>query len=100
MTRLELYEKEIELNKGYQAQLHELRMEYAQLNKEFEVGDFIKNISGKTIIKIEVIKYLDSQGIISIMYCGYPHIFLRGQLLQNEYQEMTCFTNNIEKIEL
>lgn len=100
MTRLELYEKEIELNKGYQSQLHELRMEYAQINKEFEVGDFIKNIYGNTFIKIEVIKYLDSMGIISIMYCGYPHIFQQGLLIQNEFQDMTCFTHNIEKIEL
>lgn len=98
MTRLELYEKELELQEKYKSQVHELRMEYVQLNKEFEVGDFIKSLTNNGIIKIEEIKYIDSMGIVTIMYCGYQHIYLQGQLLQNEYNQMTCFTENIEKI--
>ena len=98
MTRLELYEKERELQQGYNAQLHELRMEYANLPKEYEVGDFVRCLSTNGIIKIEEVKYLDTLGIVSIMYCGYQYIFLQSQLLQNEYNEMTCFTHNIEKV--
>ena len=74
-------------------------MEYANLNKEYNVGDYIRSLSGKGIIKIETIKYALNMNEVIIMYCGYQHIYLQGHLLQNEYKEITCLTHNLEKID-
>ena len=43
MTKLELYEKERLIVEQYQQQLHDLRMEYVQDNKEYNVGDIKKS---------------------------------------------------------
>ncbi len=100
MTKLELYEKERLIVSQYELQLHDLRMEYVKHNKVFEVGDFIHNLLSGKIIKIDSIKYNNNMGMISVMYCGYEYVYLQGQLLQNEYKEITCLTHDLEKIEL
>ncbi len=98
MTLLEFLEKERVLVEQYEKELHELRMDYVDHNKEFEVGDYVHSRTNRKIIKINDIKYTINMGELLIMYCGFEYVYLQGQLLQNEYQKITCLTDNLDKI--
>ena len=98
MTKLELYEKEKLIVEQYQQQLHNLRMEYVQDNKEYNIGDYIQSLSGNGIIKIDEIKYNDNMGMISVMYCGHGYHYIQGRLVRSENDKIICLSHNLELI--
>jgi hypothetical protein len=100
MTKLDLLAREKELLEQYHSLLHEARMQYVELNKQFNVGDYIKSMAVNKIIKIDTIKYSNSMKLIEILYCGKPYSEFRGDLVEIEDAPIMCFSHNLEKIKI
>ena len=62
--------------------LHQLRKEYVEKNKKFNIGDFVGNITG--IIKIDKIKYNILHDHVEIVYIGLRYKKINKQLLRTK----------------
>lgn len=80
--------------------LHSARTKYAIDNAKFQVGDYIRSVTG--IIKVEEIKYQFFMGTTHIGYCGYKYWYKDKQLVRTKKQQQVCLTDygNLIKIEI
>jgi hypothetical protein len=99
MTIQELQTIETEAYKMLETTLDKARTLYALNNNKFEIGDYIRSITG--IIKVEQIIYQHIMGSTHIGYCGYKYWYKDKQLVRTKKKEQLCLTdyNNIVKVE-
>jgi len=82
----------------YQTKVHKLRLLYAEENAEFEVGDFIKNVTG--IIKVERISYKLFRDSIEIVYKGYRYWPHHGKLKRTKDKKISELKYELTKVKL
>jgi len=66
---------------------HNLRTEYVEKNKKFNIGDFVFNVTG--IIKVEKVSYEMSFDGIEIVYSGYRYKKNKGELLRTKDKKIS-----------
>lgn len=95
---MEQYNKDIrEIEKKYKEELHIIRTQFVERNKEFNIGDFIGNVTG--IIKVERISYRIFYDTIDVEYHGYRYKKHHGELLRTKDNKMSSLTYSLKKIQ-
>lgn len=99
MTIQELQEFEKNLYENLERSLHKARTLYATKNAKFQLGDYVKSVTG--IILVEEIKYQFFMGTTHIGYCGYKYWYKDKQLVRTKKKEQVCLTDygNLIKIQ-
>lgn len=99
MTAQELKEIERQAYEMLEFTLDIARIQYANDNAKFKVGDYIRCVTG--IIRVEEIKYQNFMGTTNIGYCGYKYWYKDKQLVRTKKQEQVCLTDfeNLVKID-
>ena len=91
MTQQELQEFEKNLYENLERSLHKARTLYATNNAKFQVGDYVKSVTG--IIQVDEIKYQFFMGTTHIGYCGYKYWYKDKQLVRTKKKEQVCLTD-------
>jgi len=83
---------ENEINKEYELKINQLRNDYVEKNRKYNVGDFVYNVTG--IIKIERVGYEVFWNNIEIVYYGYRYKKLKGELLRTKDNKLSCISES------
>lgn len=98
MDKKDLKKFEQVLLEDYQTKVHQLRLRYVNENAKFEVGDFIRNVTG--IIKVENISYDIIKGDIEIVYNGYRYWPHAGVLKRTKDKKISELRYELTKVKL
>jgi hypothetical protein len=99
MTIQELQTIERLAYENLESALHKARTQYATDNAKFQLGDYVKSVTG--IILVDEIKYQFFMGTTHIGYCGYKYWYKDKQLVRTKKKEQVCLTDygNLIKIQ-
>jgi len=94
MTIDEYKDKLIEIESEAKVKVVKLNNQYVKENAEFEIGDFIYNVTG--IIKIESIEYSNYHNYITIEYYGYRYKNWGGKLTRTKNRSLSKLVHNLK----
>lgn len=91
---------EAALKAEYELKLHELRRNYVEQNKKYNIGDYIYDITG--IIKINSVGYKAFNHNIEIIYYGYKYKKIKGVVSRTKDKKISYLreTYDLRKIEI
>lgn len=85
---IEEYKKlESQINAEYILKLHNLRNDYINSNKKYNIGDYVFNVTG--IIRVESVSYDLFFDSIEIVYSGYRYKKIKGVLSRTKDNKIT-----------
>lgn len=85
---IEEYKKlESQINAEYILKLHNLRNDYINSKKKYNIGDYVFNVTG--IIRVESVSYDLFWGSIEIIYSGYRYKKIKGVLSRTRDNKIT-----------
>lgn len=94
---IEEYKKiENEINEECQIKLHNLRLDFVEQNRKYNIGDFVFNVTG--IIKVDYIGYEMFREGIEIVYSGYRYKKNKGEIIRTKDRNISSLweSNNLK----